>query len=70
MQPGKVSAESDDGANACTPNPVRLDSAEASLLAGIHNEIKAMRSDVKNELHSFRSMLGEDVKKELTELLD
>lgn len=57
--------ESDDDANASSPSP-----SEASLFANIHTEIKAMRSDVKNELHSFRSTLREDVKKELTELWD
>lgn len=64
----KMSAESDNDANASSPSPAAPDPAEASLLASIHTEIKAMRSDVRNELHSFRSTLREDVKKELTEL--
>lgn len=66
----KVAAESDDEANASSPSPAGLDPAEASLLAGIHTEIKAIRSDVKSELQSFQSTLREDVKKELTELRD
>lgn len=66
----KVAVESDDDDNASSPNPAGLDPTEASLLASIHTEIKAMRSDVKNELLTFRSTLREDVKKELTELRD
>lgn len=66
----KVAAESDDDANASSPSPAGLDPAEASLLASIHAEIKAMRSNVKSELHSFQSTLREDMNKELIELWD
>lgn len=50
----KVATESDDDANVGPPSPAKCGPAEASLLAGINTEMKAMRSDVKSELHSFR----------------
>jgi len=52
MQPGKVSAESDDGANACTPNPVRLHSAEASLLAYQMQQIQESMQTKMTELEA------------------
>lgn len=63
----KVAAESNDDANVGPPSPVECGPAEASLLAGIHTENKAMRSDGKSELHWFWATLREDMKKELTE---
>ncbi len=67
QKPEKVAMESDDCADASSPG---LRATETSLLASIHNEIKAIRSGVKDELQSFRSELRDDVRKELTELRD
>ena len=59
--------ESDDGVNANSPSPHRLENTEASLLANIHAEIRAMRADVNKELSALCHKLREDVKNELAE---
>lgn len=66
----KVATESDDDTTVSPPSLARLVPAEASPLASVHTEIKAMRTDEKSALHSFPSTLREDAKKELTELRD
>lgn len=66
----KVTAESDDDANASSPSLAGLDHVEAGMLASIHAEIKAMHRHVKSELHSFWSTLRKDMKRELAEIRD
>lgn len=67
----KVTVESDDDdANASSPSPAGPPSAEASLLVDIHSGIKAICSDVKDELLSFRSQLRGDARRKTTELRD
>ena len=63
----KLAMESDDGVDANSPSPRRLDTTEAGLLANIHTEIRAMRADVKKELCAHCHKLREDVKNDLAE---
>ena len=63
----KSAMESDDGVNANSPSPRRLENIKASFLANIHTEIRAMRVDVKKELTALCHKLREDVKNELAE---
>ena len=63
----KSAMESDDSVNANSPSPHRLENTEASLLANIHAEIRAMRADVNKELSALCHKLREDVKNELAE---
>jgi hypothetical protein len=54
--------ESDDGVNANSPSPRRLENIKASFLANIQTEIRAMRADVEKELTALCHKLRKDVK--------